>query len=213
MSYYQEEMCRTLTQRAGDWLQCKYWPRTTALIVLGMSVACLYFSSLLAFACGVEYLPLRFAISTFCGYLMYLLLLGLWMRVFTSIEAKDLLIKEATLKSTDVAGESEFDERLNNVAQEALRESTRRAENLVGFVVILCLFGVFFISCHFVYHAPWYLAQLLVQSGKIRHRAVPTGSMFDSLVLPLWQSWPAAILLLLHSASLGLAIKIILENR
>ena len=58
--------------------------------------------------------------------------------------------------------------------------------------------GILFMLTFWVYHAPWYLGELMVRTGRIQHR-ISAGSASDAwLVEPLRQSMWMAIGLQFH---------------
>lgn len=213
MSYYKEQMCLLLTQRAGDWLSQIAWPRTTMTCSLLLALASSMGGFFAVHALGIENLALRFLAGAASGYFTYLLFYSLWLLQFSAKEAKALVLHGADTIRTKPPGESAFDESLNEIADRHVGQALREGEGMLGILVLTGILGFFFIACHAIYHAPWYLGQLLVQSGKIRHAAAPRGGNWDFMYLPLWQSWPVGLLVVVHSAVVGSALGLFLAQR
>ncbi len=203
MSHYDRQMCTLLSRRAGDWLLTHAWPRFTAFfgIVLGLVVA--YHCSIQLLNLGLENRAGRFALNAVGGYLVFLTYLGIWLFCIPVQPAKSLVIDGDQSVKTEIPGTSQFDDSMNDAIDNAIRESGRQANGVLGFIVVAGVLGLLFIGCHFVFHAPWYLGKLMVDGGKVHHRSTPAESPLACIVLPIRQTWPAALLLVLHYATMG----------
>jgi hypothetical protein len=207
MSYYRHKIRILLTRRTGDWLRRHNWPRFGAAIVLLMAAmtAIVCWRSLVD--AGLKSEGLRVALSFLAGYAAYLVCISLWLTRFAAMDPKSLFVGgvgEAI--TTQIPGESEFDDSLDSQMDIAFRQASFDARNIMGLFAAVAVLGAMFVAIHFVYHAPYYLGQLLVDGGKIRHRAMPAGTMLDGVVLPFLQSWPVAVALLLHCTVIGLVL-------
>ena len=158
---------------------------------------------------GARSAAVRFALGGLVGYVMYLLWIGLWFLRVSPIEAKSLLIDGPEQIHTDVPGESRFDDWLDDSARGALEQANQRTNDAIAVLVFAAVLGVLYVVFHVVYHAPWYLGKLLVDGGKTRHRTTPAGNTADFVVLPLLQSWPVAVILVVHYTMLGLVFQAI----
>lgn len=209
MSYYDEQMRKVLNQRAGDWLIARHWPRTTAIIGVVVVLLTVYICSTGLMWAGLQNMAGRLALSVISGYLVLLLYLGLWLLLVPLAPVKSLLIHSDHPNRTEVPGETEFDKKLNDSFDHAIRESTRNDDTL-GRLVTVALLGGLFVGFHFVFHAPWYLGGLMVDVGKIQHRSIPSGqnSVFVAL---LRRSWPLAVLLVVHYAMIGATIQLLMR--
>ncbi|MFZ5831669.1 MAG: hypothetical protein ACOY3P_16405 [Planctomycetota bacterium] len=207
MSYYKHKMRILLTRRTGDWLKLQERPRLSAAVVL--LIACL-----VAVLCwrgvavaGVRSEGLRLAVSCVAAYAAYLAGVATWFARFSPVELKSLLAGgTGGAIATQVPGESEFDDALDTSMDTAFREAGNQARNVLGMLLAVAVLGSLFVSIHFIFHAPYYLGQLLVDGGKIRHRAMSTGNDLDAIVLPFLQSWPIALVLLLHYMMIGFVV-------
>lgn len=108
--------------------------------------------------------------------------------------------------ATQIPGESAFDNTLDESMDAAFRQAGHDARNVLGLLLAVGVLGFLFVSIHFVFHAPYFLGQLLVDGGKIRHRAMPIGKGLDAILLPFLQSWPIALILLLHYTVIGFVV-------
>lgn len=197
-------MCQVLTQRTGDWLSHRTRPRTIALSALLLSMASAVGVSFQLHGIGLKNVVLQIVLGSVAGYAIYLLILGLWMRSFSAIDATALLNEGSRPVRTGRPGDTDFDKQLEWSAELAIGHAARDAHSLIAFTLLLNTLGLLFIGIHFIYHAPWYLGQLLVNGGKIRHRAAPKERAAAFLFLPFCQSWPVAVVAIIHSASVGL---------
>jgi hypothetical protein len=207
MSYYRNKMRTLLTRRTGDWLRRHNWPRFGAAIVLLMATmtAVVCWQSLVN--AGLTSEGLRVALSFLAGYIAYLVCMALWLTRFVAMDSKCLLVGGVGgAITTQIPGESEFDDSLDTQMEIAFRQAGNDARNILGLVAAAAVLGAMFVAIHFVYHAPYYLGQLLVDGGKIRHRAMPSGTMLDGVTLPFLQSWPIAIALLFNCTVIGLVL-------
>lgn len=207
MSYYNKQMRILLSRRAGDWLLAHGSPRITALlgIVVGMLAA--YACSMGLLSLGLQNMAGRFALNTIAGYIAFLLYLGWWLHSISPMPAKSLLIGTDRRIRTEVPGDTEFDTALEDSYDREINQLQPEAENVLAFVLGVGLMGLVYVSFHLMFHAPWYLGKLMVDTGKIQHGSAPTGSGLDVLVLPLRRSWPIAFLLVIHFAALGAVLQ------
>lgn len=198
-----------LTQRAADWLSRHRWPRLTAVLLLSIAV-------FVAIGCwyrlqqaGIGIIAARVPLSFLAGYIAYLAGAGVWYSRFPPIDPKLLLTAGASSPiDTFVPGDSQFDEMFSEAMDSATRQAGRDSDNVLGFLVTMAVFGFVFVAIYYIYHAPYYLAQLLVHGGKIRHRSAPAYRSGVIFTVPLQQSAPIATVMIIHYSLLGLALQL-----
>jgi hypothetical protein len=159
-----------------------------AILATGASVA-----FLLSF--NVRNLGIYFAVGFLCGYAAHELCRGLWLLRQHPIDRGDLLSDGIKHVAPRVPGETEFDRWLNDQAPEIVNQSANQSHNLLGFMIVLGVLGLSFIVLYDIYHAPWYFAKLLVDSGKVRHRVTSADARLGLLFLPVRQTWAIALVL------------------
>lgn len=212
MSFYRDQMRIVLTCRTGDWLMRQGWPRLEALTVLLVA-------SFAAFACwssladaGLQKQGFRIPLSCIAAYAAYLAAIALWIQRVSPVSAKSLLLDgmagpiatqrpdQTTIdQATDFASDS-FDHALDS----------QEPEGVLWICGTAAILGVLFVLAFFIYHAPYYLGQLLVDGGKIRHRSLPAGTPPSAIALPFLQSWPVALVLFVHYSMIGFALDALL---
>jgi hypothetical protein len=205
MSYYQEQMRSLLSRRAGDWLLCRRWPRMFAAFALMLPLLC-------AYTCWNE-LPLvgihngvaRVPICIIAAYAGYLCVMGLWLVRMAPMDAKSLLVNGAKDLKTPVPGDSQFDRSFDDAVDFQIEQANCRGEGFKAMFALAAL-GYVFIAIHFIYHAPWYLGQLMVDSGKVRHRSVKASGQVSWFSPTVRQSWVVAIALTVHYTFMAVAL-------
>lgn len=206
MGYYQQKMRVVLTRRAGDWLRLQEWPRLYAAVILLICgfTAVVCWLRLTEAGWNVEWQ--RVGMSCLGAYVIYLGCLAVWFLRFAPMTSQELLaggFEDEIV--TPVPGESEFDDSLETQIDTAAREAAHDVRSVLGLFVAAAVLGAVFVSAYFIYHAPYFMGQLLVDGGKIRHRSVSRGTPLDPIVLPFLQSWPVAVALIMHYTLIGLA--------
>lgn len=207
MSYYHEQLRKSLVCRAGDWLRVKRMPRVTAVFILLVAIATAVGCGLRFRSGGMESLGLVLPLSCFVGYFAYLATTGVWLLLTACVESNELAAKNIGGPVTLAAQDSGFDDKIRDAIVDAVSRETHQPANPLGVVVLIGLLGVVFVSIHFVAHAPWYLGELMVNAGKIGHKASPEGAPFDFLYLPFLQSWPAGLFLIINAAGVGFMVE------
>ena len=202
-SYYYRRMRIVLSRRASNWLRRKAWPRFTATAMILASIGVAYATFCFLSDVGIHSLGVKFGTSFSVGYATLIVLQGAWLLSRKSVEATELMSGADAEIVTAEPGSSSFDRSMSEIAERGASQSARESDSVLGLIIMAGLLGILFASFHFIYHGPWYLGKLMVDSGKVRHKATPSGQWFDFLRLPLGQSWPIGLVTWLHCTSVG----------
>jgi hypothetical protein len=209
MSYYQEKMRKILTHLTADWLVCHNWPRMMESCALLVALLAAYASAAYLLSINARNFGMSFAVGFICGYAVHEWCRGFWLLSWHPIDSRDLLSDGVEHDTMRVPGETNFDDWFNNQVSESFNQSVRQSKGLLGFVVMSGILGLSFVGLYVIYHAPWYFAKLLVEGGKVRHRVTSAGTQIGLFFLPACQSWPLALILLVHCATVGVAIQLL----
>ena len=212
MSYYDDQMRKLLARRAGDWLVVHRRPRLRACCGICIWLLAAYGASDQLVFFDLQHASLRFAINSICGYCAFLAFMGAWLASVTSMPAKSLVPSGVNEIRTEVPGNSSFDDWIDEGVTAAIRESSRQAGNPLALLLAIGTLGLVFLGIYFVVHAPWFLGKMMVDGGKVQHRSTPSGRTLDCIILPFLQTWPAALMVLIHYATIGAVLQQMLHE-
>ncbi len=198
-------MRRLISQRAGDWLLSTKHPRLVASSAIALSMLTFGAYTLYITTAVVQSFGIAFGLASCLSYLTFLFILALWLQTTHSIDWKTLRPK-STGRETGLPGQTDFDRGLDQQIDSAADNALRNSDGVLGFAVMTAVFGIFFVSVHYVYHAPYYFGQLLFDSGKISHRISPPAKASAIITEPIRQSWIVCIMLVLNFACVGLLL-------
>ncbi len=199
---YVERMRRALTGRTGDWLARNSWPRLVVLGSYGVAASCAYQASISLEHLGVENLTARLSLGFLIAYICYVVLIGIWLRLMPTLQHQTLIQNapaEIETRSPSEGGHEWMDQ----ATDQARITIQRDARGVVGLVVGLAILGIVFLLGHWLLHARWYLAELMVLSGKVPHRSIRNRRRDSWVREPFRQSFWMAFGLLLHFMLIG----------
>ena len=217
---YRDRMRKALTGRAGDWLARNSCPRIVVLVSYLLGAALAFPASVSLKVSGVESMPVRFAISFLVGYVFYSVLLSVWLRFVPTLD-KNALMKGSngiqTIGPHEEAinwGDSRSEtlhtnpDLIKSTVNSLQREVIRQPKAIVALPLLVAILGIVFLMAYWLFHARWYLGDLLIRAGRIRHKSLPKPPREAWLIQPYCQSIWMAIALLAHFVLLGMVLQI-----
>jgi hypothetical protein len=157
-------------------------------------------------------LAVRFSVNFLAAYAVFALCLDFWLWTKPSLDRSALLDGAPETIETQNPWDDEAIE-----AREQLIEQSRRsvehqaraegAQGLIGLAIVAMIVGTLFVAAHMMWHARWYLGNLLVLGGKVRHSTITPPRAVSGLMAPLQLTGWAALILLVHYALLGLLLQ------
>ncbi len=205
MSYYRENMRRLISQRAGDWLLKTKNPRLVATSAIALSMLTFGTYTFYIMTALVQSFGVAFGLASCLSYLTFILILAIWLQTAHAVDWRTLS-SNSTVRETGRPGQTDFDKGLDRQIDSATDNALRNSDGVIEFAVMTTVFGIVYISVHYVYHAPYYLGQLLFDSGKISHRIAPPAKTSAIITEPIRQSWIACFMLVLNFACVGLLL-------
>jgi hypothetical protein len=205
MTYYRENIRRLISQRAGDWLVISKHPRLLAGSAIVFSLITFAGSTFYFKTSGVKSFGLAFTLASCLSYASFLLILAYWIHSMCTLDWR-LLRPKLSEHVSERPGETEFDRTMDHQLESAVDNAARNGEGVLEIAMLTALFGIIFVSIHYIYHAPYYLGQLLFDSGKISHRTAPKARFSALLVEPIRQSWMVCVVLIINFAFIGLLL-------
>jgi hypothetical protein len=210
MSYYADHMRQVLTGRAGDWLARRASPHLTITLAIALSGLGAYECSLRIVNWGS--FALRFGVNFLAAYTVFVLCLVFWLWTKRPLDSADLLDgAPGTIETKDpwddeaIESTERFIEQFRYSAEQEVRQ--HGAQALLGLAVAAMILGTLFVAAHMIYYARWYLGQLLVEGGKVRHRTLIDKSLVAWILAPFRLTFWAGVILLGHYVILGLLVQ------
>lgn len=211
MALYADEMKRTLTGRAGDWLARNGWPHLTMIVAFAVAGWTAYECSILLM--NWAGLALRFAVNFLASYAAFLFCLSVWLATKPTLDRAALLDgAPKTIETKDPWDDDAIEQR-----EQLVEHTTRSLENankgdgaqaLVGLALFAMVVGALIVASHMIWYARWHLGRMLVAGGKVTHRTLAAAPAVAWLVTPFRQTVWAAVILLVHYALLGLILQL-----
>lgn len=222
---YSERMQKALVGRAGDWLTRQSLPRLT--MTLAVAVGTMASMQCADAIVGVRSLGLRFPACFLAGYVGYLATLGAWYLCRSPVNSRTLLqdapptIRTAEPWSANLDDDGDPQNPFSSSDADfwrQMRESTLRDAGkdvpgaLIAFLLSVAFLGAILVGVHRIVYAPWYLGELLVLGGKVRHEtsSAPPAQFWAAVLF--WQSRYEAIALCVHYVLLGLLLQLVFPN-
>jgi hypothetical protein len=205
---YADRMQKVLTGRTGDWIARR--SRPWLVMLLAFLAACLsaFECSSMLLTLGVSGMAIRFALSFLAAYAAFLLILSAWFLLMPAIDARSLLDgAPQTIETTSPQDDdTDWEEQVRQAMQHV--DAQDRAKALVGFLLIAAVLGALFVMLHWIRFARWYLAELLLLGGKVRHKVTRRLEVAPSFVVLLRQTIWIALTLLVHYSLIGLSLQL-----
>jgi|GEM_PF-2265638 len=210
MAYYADQMRKALIGRTGDWLARHSWPYATMFLAFVLSFWAAYQCS--HHVLGWGGFSIRFSVNFLAGHFVFVAYLSLWLWTKPSLD-QSVLLKGA---SDAIETQDPWDDEANESRQRIVEETTRSAiresrgdgvQGLIGLSVLAMIVGTLFVAMHMMWYARWYLGNLLVLGGKVRHRTLQDITAVPWLTAPVRLTVWAAVILLVHYALLGLLLQ------
>lgn len=202
---YVDRMRRTLTGRTGDWLARNSFPRTVVLASYAVGGLIAYQATVSLQLLGVDSMTIRMIGAFAFAWLTYLCVIALWLRCMPSLDSQALLAEATGNIQTQRPGDSD-DEWLEHAIRAAEHQIRRDARSTFALLLGVAILGILFLLTHWMLHARWYLAELMVDAGKIQHRSIRAVSSDEWIFAPVRQSYWLAIGLTAHFALIGMLL-------
>lgn len=207
---YADQLRVALTGRLGDWLRRERCPRAVMTFALLFAGLIGFGWSALLFDIGLRNMSMRFSLGYFVAYSAFVLFLGAWLHTAPELNRQRLMDgAPSDICTRDPGDIDDTDE--SSAMRRAFRSSFEHEirvrgmdpRGLAGLAIAAAIIGVIAVAWHYIWQAPWHLAQMLIEAGKLRHRALPAPSQFAWLLAPIHRTGWAALILGLHYAAAG----------
>lgn len=212
MGFYADRMRTALTLLAGDWITRHGRPRMVVVIAFVASFVAAHFASTLLLSAGLSSMALRFTVCFALGYFVFLLALSGWYLRMPCLESRQLLEgKGAQTRTRDPsewnADDSTWGDVWDHLAREI--EPPQAAAALAAFYLLAAVIGTAIVAIYWIYFAPWYLGQLLVLGGKVRHRSLSNSGGAPAPLALMQQTKWIAVILGLHYLGIGIGLQLV----
>lgn len=205
---YADRMRTALIGRAGDWLARRSWPQGTMLLSFAAAGLAGYAASLALDSLAAPGVALRIMLGSAAAYAGYGLFYTAWIRCQPTTPAMSLLEGAPA----DIETRSPWDdedgvaERIERAFEQQVHQSNHNGDSglgLLGFLLLVSLLGLVFVALHACWYARWNLGALLVDGGRIEHRALGPRDPWAWIAAPFRQSGVIALALAMNHATLA----------
>lgn len=123
---------------------------------------------------GVTSMTFRMIGAFAFAWLTYLSVTSIWLRCMPVLDSCALLEAASGTIETHSPGQDNGNQEWREHAVRAAEQQIRRdARSIVVLLLGIAILGIVFLLGHWLLHARWYLAELMVEAGKIQHRSIP----------------------------------------